>query len=92
MILVHCQGLSFTTYYLHIKAHQDDNALFDKLRQKAQLNCICDHVAKQGIAADGLEGATSGQMFPLKPIGLFVCGEKMTSKTGDQSDFGHNIT
>ncbi len=46
-ILVHCRGLSFTTYYLHIKAHQDDNASFNKLNRKAQLNCICDHAAKQ---------------------------------------------
>jgi hypothetical protein len=30
-ILVHCKGLFFTTYYLHIKEHQDDNASFDKL-------------------------------------------------------------
>jgi hypothetical protein len=27
-ILVHCRELSFTTYYSHIKAHQDDNASF----------------------------------------------------------------
>ncbi len=46
-ILAHCCGLSFTTYYLHIKAHQDDNASFNKLSRKAQLNCICDHAAKQ---------------------------------------------
>jgi hypothetical protein len=83
-ILVQCRGLSFTTYYLHIKAHQDDNVLFDKLSQKAQLNCICDHEAKQIIAADGMEGAIPGWMFPLEPIGLFVCGEKMTSETGEQ--------
>jgi hypothetical protein len=82
-IPVHCQGLSFTTYYLHIKAHQDDNALFEKLSQKAQLNCICDHPAKQHITADGLVRASTGWMFPLKPIGLFVCGGKITSKTGD---------
>jgi hypothetical protein len=46
-ILVHCCELSFTTYYSHIKAHQDDNASFKKLSRKAQLNCICNHAAKQ---------------------------------------------
>jgi hypothetical protein len=51
-ILVHCHGLSFTTYYSHIKAHQDDQELFSKLSRKAQLNCICNHAAKQWIAAD----------------------------------------
>jgi hypothetical protein len=75
-ILVHCQGLSFMTYYSHIKAHQDDNASFDKLSQKAQLNCICNHAAKQRITADGMEGAMPGWMFPLEPIGLFVRGKK----------------
>jgi hypothetical protein len=46
-ILVHCRGLSFTMYYLHVKAHQDDRELFSNLSRKAQLNCICDHAAKQ---------------------------------------------
>jgi hypothetical protein len=81
-ILVHCRDLSFTAYYLYIKAHQDDNDSFDKLSQKAQLNCICDHVAKQQTAVDGTDGAIQGRMFPLKPIGVFVRGEKMTSETG----------
>jgi hypothetical protein len=82
-ILVHCCGLSFTTYYLHIKVHQDDWELFSNLSIKAQLNCICDHAAKQRIAVDGLEATTPCRMFPLKPIGLFVGGQKMTSETGD---------
>jgi hypothetical protein len=44
----------------------------DKLSWKAQLNCICDHAAKQRIAVDGTKGATPGWMFPFEPIGLFV--------------------
>jgi hypothetical protein len=86
-ILVHCRDLTFTTYYLHIKAHQDNNVSFDKLSWKAQLNCICDHAAKQRSVVDGTKGATPGRMFPLKPIGLFVQVEKMTSKTGGQICF-----
>jgi hypothetical protein len=27
-ILVNCQDLTFTLYYSHVKAHQDDNATF----------------------------------------------------------------
>ncbi len=81
-ILVHCRDLTFTIYYSHIKAHQDDNVSFNKLSRKAQLNCICNHTAKQRIAMDGTEGAIPGQMFPLKPICLFVRGKKMTSETG----------
>jgi hypothetical protein len=49
-ILVNCRDLTFTLYYLHVKAHQDDNVAFDKLSQKLQLNCIHDHLAKQRIS------------------------------------------
>jgi hypothetical protein len=86
-IMVHCRGLLFTTHYLHIKAHQDNQKLFSKLSRKAQLNCICDHAAKQQIAADGLNNATTCRMFLLEPIGLFVGGQKMTSETGEHICF-----
>jgi hypothetical protein len=87
MILVHCQGLTFTMYYLHIKDHQNDNVSFKKLSRKAQLNCKCDHAAKQRIATDGTDGAKSSGMFPLEPVGLFIGDEKTTSDTGDQIRF-----
>jgi hypothetical protein len=45
-ILVNYRDLAFTTYYSHIKAHQDDQTSFKNLSRKAQLNCICDHAAK----------------------------------------------
>jgi hypothetical protein len=86
-ILVHCRGLSFPMYYSHIKAHQDKNESFSKYSRKAHLNFICNHAAKQRIAADGIEGAKSGGTFPLEPIGLFVHGEKMTSDRGEQICF-----
>jgi hypothetical protein len=71
------------TYYSHTKAHQDDQELFRKLSRKAQLNCICNHAVKKQIIANGMEAAMPGKMFPLEPIGLFVCSQKMTSETGD---------
>jgi hypothetical protein len=86
-ILVHCQNLSFTTYYLHIKAHQDDNKSFAQLSRKAQLNCICDQTAKQRITINGAKRPALSRMFPLKPIGLFVNGEKMTPGTGSHIRF-----
>jgi hypothetical protein len=86
-ILVHFRKLSFTTYYSHIKAHQDNNKTFVQLSRKAQLNCICDHAAKQRIAINGAAGPASSCMFPLKPIGFFVNGKKMTSKTGSHIQF-----
>ncbi len=75
--------MSFTIHYRHVRAHQDDTTSFKKLSRKAQLNCICDHAAKQRIAIDGAKGSTNGRMFPLEPIGMFVQGGKLTSDTGD---------
>jgi hypothetical protein len=81
------QSLSFITYYSHVKAHQDNTVSFEKLSRKLQLNCICDHKAKKRIAADGMNGAVSGRMFPLEHIGLFIHGEKMTSATRGQIQY-----
>jgi hypothetical protein len=81
-ILVNCRTLSFTLHYRHVRAHQDDGTLFKNLSRKAQLNCICDHIAKQRIAIDWSESGRSGRMFPLEPIGMFSQGEKLTSNTG----------
>jgi hypothetical protein len=78
-ILVYCHGLTFTIYYLHVKAHQDDKDLFSKLSRKAQLNCICNHAAKVRISEDGMEATASCKMFLLEPIGIFVGMQKMTS-------------
>jgi hypothetical protein len=86
-LLVNCRDLSFILYYSHVKAHQDDNKSFKNLSRKAQLNCICNHTAKQQIVIDGKEGPMTGRMFPLKPIGIFIKGEKLTSETGDQLRF-----
>jgi hypothetical protein len=86
-ILVHCRGFSFTTYYSHVKAHQDDNVTFAKLSRKSQLNCICDHVAKHQISLDGTVSVRHGGLFPLEPMGLFVGTKKMTSNTGEDIRF-----
>ncbi len=86
-ILVHCRGLSFTTYYLHIKAHQDDNPSFDKLTRKAQLNCICDHAAKQRLVTNGMEDIAQGGLFQLELVGVFVGTKKMTLDTGVDIQF-----
>ena len=86
-ILVHCRAMSFTIHYRHVRAHQDYATSFNKLSRKAQLNCICDHTAKQRIAIDGDRGNTEGRMFPLEPIAMFVQGGKLTSDTGDTLRF-----
>ena len=81
-ILVNCRDLSFIAYYSHIKAHQDNQTSFQNLSRKAQLNCICDHATKFHIPTDETKWPESEKMFPLKPVGVFVQGEKMTSDTG----------
>jgi hypothetical protein len=75
-IIVHCCGLFFTIYYTHITVHQDNQKAFSSLSRKAQLNCICDHAAKQWIAADGLNVTTPCRIIPLEPIGIFIRGQK----------------
>ncbi len=81
-ILVNCRDLTFTMYYFHIKAHQDDQTSFKNLSRKAQLSCICNHAAKQQIVKDSIEKLMPGKMFLLDPVGLFVRGENMRSETG----------
>jgi hypothetical protein len=66
-----------------VRAHQDDSTLFKNLSRKAQLNCICNHTAKQCIAIDGSGHCQSGSLFLLEMIGMFIQGEKLTSDTGD---------
>ncbi len=72
---------------MHVKARQDNIASFDKLSQKAQLNCTCNHATKKRIAVSKMEGAILGRLFPLEPIGIFINGKKMKSKTGNQIQF-----
>ena len=82
-ILVNCHTLSFTIHNMHVQAHQDDSTSFTDLSRQAQLNCICNHTAKQRIAIDGPGNGTSRRMFPLEPIRMFIQkGEKLTTDTG----------
>ncbi len=80
-ILVNCQDLTFSIHYSHVKAHQDDTTSFDKLSRSSQLNCICNHLAKQRLADGVLEPKGGSKLFPLEPIAIFVEGEKLSSET-----------
>jgi hypothetical protein len=61
--------------------------MFDKLSRMAQLNCICDHVAKQRLSLDGMEDETHMGLFPLESIGVFVGTQKIPSDTGNDIQF-----
>ncbi len=70
-----------------MKAHQDDNVAFDKLSQKLQLNCICNHLAKQHISNLVQQQQRNNSLFPLEPIGVFIKGAKLSSDTGQLIQF-----
>jgi hypothetical protein len=60
-----------------MEVHQDDNKFFENLSRKVQLNCICNHTAKQQIVINGKEGPTTGRMFPLELIEASSSKEKV---------------
>ncbi len=86
-ILVNCRDLTFSINYSHVKAHQDDTTPFKKLSRSLQLNCICDHLAKQRLSDGEAEPKGGSQLFPLEPIGIFVGGEKLSSEAGPLLQF-----
>jgi hypothetical protein len=71
----------FGVYYSHVKAHQDDTAAFDKLSRKSQLNCICDHLAKQCLNKEDTKRKGGGLLFPLEPFRVFIGTKKLSSET-----------
>ncbi len=77
-ILVNCRELIFTLHYSYVKAHQDDNVAFDKLSRKLQLNCICNHLAKQHISDLAQLQQRGNYLFPLKEIRAFIKGKKLS--------------
>jgi hypothetical protein len=83
-ILVNCRDLTFSINYSHVKVHQDDTTPFKKLSRSLQLNCICDHLAKQRLSDGEAKPKGGSQLFPLEPIGIFVGGEKLSSEAGPQ--------
>jgi hypothetical protein len=86
-ILVNCQDLTFTLYYSHVKAHQDDNVAFDKLSWKLQINCICNHLAKQRISKSAQLHQQDSPLFPLERNSIFLKGAKLSSDAGQQIRF-----
>jgi hypothetical protein len=75
-ILVNCQDLTFSVHFSHIMVHQDNITAFNKLIRKMQLNCICNHLAKQRLNDGVIKPKRGSQLFPLKPIGIFMGAEK----------------
>jgi hypothetical protein len=70
-----------------VKAHQNDNVTFDKLSRKLQLNCICDHLAKQRISNLAQLQQRGNYLFPLKEIRAFIKGKKPSLDASQQIRF-----
>jgi hypothetical protein len=86
-LLVNCRDLRFSIHYSHVKAHQDNKTAFNKLSRKSQLNCICDHLAKQRLSEKAIKWKGGSQLFPLEPIGIFIRAAKLSSETGPLLQF-----
>ena len=63
-------------------AHQDDHTWWEDLTREAQLNSACDAVAKTILRSQDVINLPPQEIFPLKPICMFVKGKKMTLDTG----------
>jgi hypothetical protein len=81
-IMVNCSDLSFKRIFSHVKAHQDDRKGWDEMERQAQMNCGCDHGAKDKIFETVEQGIQRQQEFPLEPLALFIAGEKVTTESG----------
>jgi hypothetical protein len=46
-IMVICSDMSFSRFYSHVRAHQDDQTQYGDLARPAQLNCQMDYHAKR---------------------------------------------
>jgi hypothetical protein len=86
-ILINCRKLTFTMHYSHVKAYQDDNVAFNKLRRKSQLNCICNHLAKQRISDSALLQQGGNHLFCIEEIGAFIGSAKLSLDAGQQIRF-----
>ena len=45
-VMVNCASLTFRVEYEHVDAHQDDGKDFALLKRPAQINCMCNGMAK----------------------------------------------
>jgi hypothetical protein len=78
-IMANCSELTFVRKFSHVKAHQDDAKAWEEMERPAQMNCGCDHGAKDEVFSTIETGTAKQQEFPLEPLVLFVGGEKVTT-------------
>ena len=77
-VMINCSSLTFRLEYEHAAAHQDDGKDYPLLKRLAQMNCMCDGMAK--CVVWGLAGETLPKqgMFSLEPLATYICWRGQT--------------
>jgi hypothetical protein len=86
-IMVNCSDTSFSHFYSHVRAHQDDQVQYGDLSHPAQLNCQMDYHAKKAIWDMGPLNNEVTRRFPLEPVCIFLGKNKLTSNKGNKLRF-----
>jgi hypothetical protein len=74
-MLATCGGLSFHQEYIHVEAHQDQSMQWEDLSRTAQLNVAGNAGAKAMIRSQNITDLPRQEVFPQKPICMFVDGQ-----------------
>eukprot|EP00804_Cyclotella_cryptica_P017311 CCRYP_020335-RA/>CCRYP_020335-RA protein AED:0.23 eAED:0.30 QI:0/0/0/1/0/0/3/0/559 len=86
-IMLHCSNLTFHRKFSHVKAHQGDHKVFDKLLRKAQLNSGCDYGATSKLMRMALEDLPNQQAFPLEAVLILIEGQKLSTESSSTIRF-----
>ena len=78
-IMVNCADLTFDVVYEHVDAHQDEGKDFSLLTRPAQMNCMCDGMAKGVVWGLVGEKMPKQDMFPLEDVAVFIGEDKLSS-------------
>ena len=78
-VMINCSSLTFRLEYEHVDAHQDDGKDFALLKRPAQMNCMCDRMAKGVVWGLAGEKLPKQSMFPLESIAVYVGEDKLSS-------------
>ena len=79
--MINCASLTFRVEYEHVDAHQDDEKDFALLKRPAQLNCMCDGMAKGVVWGWGLAGEKlpKQRMFPFESVAMYLGEDRLSS-------------
>ena len=77
--MVNCASLMFGVRYEHVDAHQDEGKDYALLERQAQLNCVCDGMAKDVVWGLVGEKMLKQCVFPLEAVAVYVGEDKLSS-------------